>query len=66
MSTVEEIKRACVTKLTVAERTQLLEWLRELDDDWDHRIERDAANGKLDRLFDEADRDFESGRCKPL
>lgn len=55
-----------MTRLTVSERAQLLEWLRELDDDWDRDIERDAAAGKLDRLFDEADRDFDAGRCKPL
>lgn len=66
MTAVEEIKQACMTRLTVSERAQLLEWLRELDDDWDRDIERDAAAGKLDRLFDEADRDFDAGRCKPL
>lgn len=66
MSTVEEIKRARVSRLTVTERAELLEWLRELSDDWDFQIDRDAAAGKLDRLFDQADEDFESGRCKPL
>ncbi len=66
MTAVEEIKQACMARLTVSERAQLLEWLRELDDDWDRDIERDAAAGKLDRLFDEADRDFDAGRCKPL
>ncbi len=66
MTAVEEIKQACMARLTVSERAQLLEWLRELDDDWDRDIERDAAAGKLDRLFDDADRDFDAGRCKPL
>jgi hypothetical protein len=30
------------------------------------RIEEDAQAGKLDQLFDQADRDFEAGRCTPL
>jgi len=66
MSTVEEIKEACATKLSVAERGQILEWLRELDDEWDRQIAEDAKAGRLDKLFDEADRDFEDGRCTPL
>ena len=66
VSTVEEIKQACATKLSVSERADLAKWLADFDDDWDRQIEADALSGKLDRLFDKADRDFEAGRCKPL
>ncbi len=66
MSTVQEIQEVCATKLGVNERAALLEWLREFDDDWDHRIAEDAAAGRLDHLFEEAKRDFEAGRCTPL
>lgn len=66
MSTVEEIKQACATKLTVGERAELAHWLQEFDDDWDRQIEEDAKSGKLDKLFERADQDFESGRCTPL
>jgi hypothetical protein len=37
-----------------------------LDDDWDNQIEADAKAGKLDKLFDQADGDFDAGRCTPL
>lgn len=64
--TLEEIKQTCATSLTVQEREELARWLAEFDDDWDRQIEADAASGKLDELFAEADRDFEAGRCTPL
>jgi hypothetical protein len=66
MSTAEEVKEACAKRLTPSERADLIRWLRELDDDWDSQIEADAKAGKLDKLFEQADRDFESGRCTPL
>src|SRR2546425_5602828 len=66
MSTVEEVKEACEKKLTARERAELIRWLRELDDDWDRQIDNDAKSGKLDKFFEQADRDFESGRCRPL
>jgi hypothetical protein len=48
MSMVQEIQEVCAAKLGVNERAALLEWLREFDDDWDHRIVEDAAAGRLD------------------
>lgn len=61
MSTVEEIKEACLTKLTVAERAELLRWLGEQDDEWDRQIEKDAGSGKLDFLFREAEDERKAG-----
>ncbi|MDB6134166.1 MAG: hypothetical protein JWM59_2409 [Verrucomicrobiales bacterium] len=66
MSAVEEIKQACATRLTVAERSELTSWLRDFDDDWDRQIEADVTAGKLDKLFAEADAEFEAGRCREL
>lgn len=66
MSAVEEIKNACMTRLGVAERLELARWLANQDGEWDLEIESDAVAGRLDHLFDEADRDFEAGRCKSL
>ena len=43
----EEIK-----KLSPEELAQLRDWFLELDaQQWDREIERDAASGKLDKLF---------------
>jgi hypothetical protein len=33
---------------------------------WDRQIAEDATAGKLDKLFAQADRDFEAGRCQEL
>ena len=66
MSAVEEIKQACATRLTVAERAEVAAWLRDFDDEWDRQIEADAMAGKLDKLFAQADAEFLAGRCKAL
>jgi hypothetical protein len=66
MSAVEEIKQACATRLTVAERAEVAAWLLGFDDEWDRQIEADAMAGKLDKLFAEADAEFLAGRCKAL
>jgi len=33
---------------------------------WDHRFESDVAAGKLDRVAEKADDEFDAGRCTPL
>jgi hypothetical protein len=53
MSTVEEIKNA-TGALSVNEREELLSWLLDVDDDWDRRMAKHAAAGKLDFLVEEA------------
>ncbi len=46
----DEIKR-----LSPEEFRELRNWLLEVDwENWDRQIERDAASGKLDRIFEEA------------
>jgi hypothetical protein len=53
MSTVDEIKKAAGA-LSLNEREELLNWLLEVDDDWDRQMAKDAASGKLDFLIEEA------------
>jgi len=50
-----EIKRA-VDELSVKELAELAAFIRERDSEsWDQQIEEDAAVGKLDFLFEEAE-----------
>jgi hypothetical protein len=43
------------------------EWFAELQADrWDRQIEEDAKAGKLGRLVEEALRELDSGRTRPL
>lgn len=66
MSTVQEIE-AAIEKLPKKEFWELTDRLMaKREDEWDRRIEADANSGKLDALFEQADRDFEAGRCKEL
>jgi hypothetical protein len=54
----EEIK-----KLSPDEFGQLRDWLLEQDwRQWDQQIEQDSASGKLDALFDEAERAHLAGK----
>jgi hypothetical protein len=67
MSTVVEIIEAVKT-LPEAEKNELLAQLAEIDfdDAWDRQIEADAKSGRLDALWQEAVKDIEAGRTKPL
>ena len=66
MSTVQDIETA-IANLPKNEFWELTDRLIALREDaWDRQIEADAASGKLDRLFEQADRDFEAGRCTEL
>ena len=66
MSTIQEIESA-ITKLKPEEIRTVGKWLDELREQmWDKQIEADAQAGRLDKLMEEAKRDFEAGRCKPL
>lgn len=63
---VQEIEAAIAT-LPKDDFWKLAQWFDELRADaWDRQIGADAASGKLDRLFEEADRDFEAGRCTEM
>ena len=58
----EEIK-----KLSPEELAQLREWLLERDaEEWDREIERDAASGKLDKLFEKSLADHRAGKTREI
>jgi hypothetical protein len=67
MSTVADIL-AAVKQLPEEQRGELLERLREVDfeDFWDREIQADARAGRLDPLWQQAVKDIEAGRTKPL
>lgn len=54
MTKVEQLEQQ-IQQLSPSEFAELREWLLEQDwEQWDREIERDAAAGKLDRIFAEA------------
>ena len=56
-----------VQNLTPRELEAFTRWLDEYTaDQWDARLEKDFAAGKLDPLGKEADRAFEAGQCSEL
>jgi len=58
----EEIK-----KLSPAEQAKLRDWLLERDAEvWDSEIERDAAAGKLDKVFEKSLADHRAGKSREI
>ncbi len=56
--TIIEIEKA-ITQLPPQDYNRLREWFEEFDaQKWDEQIERDALSGKLDKLADEALREY--------
>lgn len=63
---VQELEKA-ITQLPTPELAQFKAWFEEYQADlWDQQIERDALAGRLDALAEQANREFEAGRCLPL
>lgn len=56
MSTVEEIEQA-IEKLSDEELAEIRAWL------WDRDIGRDAGEGRLDQLAEEALQEYRSGKA---
>jgi len=66
MSRVEAIESE-IRQLTPAEFSELREWLLAEDAEaWDRQIERDAASGRLDALFHQADADHKAGKSREI
>jgi len=64
--TIEDIEKA-VAKLPPAELAQFRAWFDRFDAArFDQKIERDAHEGRLDRLADEALNDLRNGRAREL
>jgi hypothetical protein len=66
MTTVKEIEEA-VANLPKTELDKFRLWFEKFDAElWDKQFEDDVRSGKLDRLADQALKDFEEGRCTKL
>ena len=62
----KEIESA-IARLSPEDLAQLFAWLdQHYDDAWDRQIEQDSRAGRLDALIQQAGKDFDAGRCKPL
>lgn len=58
----EEIK-----KLSPEELAELRDWLLERDAErWDREIERDAASGKLDKVFEKSLANHRAGKSREI
>ena len=64
MSRIEEIE-AAIDNLPSAEYLQIVAWFRAREQRrWDRQLDSDSQAGKLDLLFDEADRELASGHVR--
>ena len=62
----KEIERAIV-QLPSPEIAKLAEWFRTFQAQvWEQQIERDVQAGRLDALIEQAENEFQAGRCQPL
>jgi len=66
MITIEEIETA-VSKLPKGELVKFQKWFEEFQAKvWDKQFEEDVKKGKLDKLAEEAEKEFRPGHCKEL
>jgi hypothetical protein len=66
MTKVQTLEREIET-LSLQELAQLRLWLDEREaESWDREIERDAASGKLDKLFEKSMADHRAGKSREL
>ncbi len=64
--TLKELEKA-VAKLSPDELAEFREWFHRFDmDEWDRQIARDGESGKLDKLIEQAKRDYAEGRGREL
>ncbi len=66
MTTLEALEEQ-IKKLSPEELAQLRNWFLERDaEEWDRQIERDAASGKLDKLFEKSVADHRAGKSREI
>ncbi|HEY3172731.1 MAG TPA: hypothetical protein VGK86_09170 [Thermoanaerobaculia bacterium] len=66
MSKIESLEQE-VEKLTPAELAAFRRWFAEFDAEaWDRQLENDVAEGKLDRLAEEAIAAHEEGKSREI
>ena len=64
MNTVEEIEKA-VERLAARDLEKLLSWIDERRQaQWTRQMDKDAAAGKLDFLYEEADAERQAGQLR--
>ncbi len=64
--TIAEIEQA-ITQLSPKDFDRLREWFEEFEaQQWDEQIERDAKSGKLDKIAEEALKDYRAGKATEL
>lgn len=60
-----ELLKAEIEKLPPRERAALVRWLQDQDDlAWDEQISSDYRAGKLDRLIERAEKEFDDGTIR--
>ena len=63
---IAEIEQAII-QLPPQDFKRLREWFEELEaQKWDEQIERDAKSGKLDKLAEQALKDYRAGKAREL
>lgn len=63
---IKEIESA-IAQLPPSEVAELAKWFEEFQARlWDEQVEHDVKAGRLDSLLEQAERDFENGRCEAL
>ena len=63
---ITEIEQA-ITELSPEELARFREWFDEYYAQvWDQQIEADAKSGRLDKLIEEANEEYDAGLSKPL
>ena len=63
---VEEIESA-ITQLSIEELTDLSKWFADYQARvWDEQIEEDLEEGRLDRLLEKVDEEYEAGEAEAL
>jgi hypothetical protein len=63
---IKEIESA-IAQLPLSELAELARWFEEFQARaWDAQLEQDVRAGRLDALVQQAEQDFEQGRCEPL
>ncbi|MBN2173393.1 MAG: hypothetical protein JW731_04635 [Bacteroidales bacterium] len=66
MTNVKDIEKA-ISNLPLEELEKFRAWYEKFDaDQWDLQFEKDAENGSLDHIANEALRDYKKGNFKKL
>ena len=64
--TITEIEQA-ITQLSPQDFGRLREWFEEFEaQQWDEQIERDAKSGRLDKIAEQAIKEYRAGKAKEL